>query len=179
MAAPTTSTNFGWLLPTEGGSSGTWDTLLNELISGFISNGETVDGIDDVVKKIKTTADAALSRAGGSMTGEIDIKTERYLPSAASSSGTVTLDLAVSNFFHLTPSSTVTFAFSNVPASPDVVFIQIEITNGAAQTVNWPSSVDWPGGSAPTLTAGVDVVTGYTRDGGTTWRLALAQENSS
>ena len=177
MAVNNPTTNFGWAMPVEGGSSGTWDTLLNALLGG--DSGEAISGIDEVVNDIKTTADAALSRAGGSMTGEIDILTERYVPVDTADTGTVTLDLDTANFFHIAPSGTVTIAFSNVPASPDVVFIVIEFTNGVSQTVNWPSSVKWPGGSAPTLTAGVDVITGFTRDGGTTWRLALAQSNSS
>ena len=42
-------------------------------------------------------------------------------------------------------------------------------TNGGSQTVNWPASVDWAGGSAPTLTAaGVDVLAFTTVDEGTT-----------
>lgn len=178
MAAPTTSANFSWLLPTEGGSSGTWDTFLNDVVSGTLANSDPFDGIDKVVNDIKTTADAALPVAGGSMTGELDILTERYVAVDTADSGTVTLDLSTGNFFHIEPSGAFTIAFSNVPASPDVVFIQLEITNGASQTPTWDSSIDWPGGSAPTLTSGVDLITGYTRDGGTTWRFAIAMEDS-
>jgi hypothetical protein len=179
MAAPTTSANFSWLLPTEGASPGVWDTFINDLVSGTVANGDPFEGIDSVVGTIKVTADAALPVAGGSMTGELDILTERYTAVDSADTGTVTLDLDTANFFHIAPSGTVTIAFSNVPALPDVVFIQIEITNGVSQTVNWPASVDWPAGTAPTLTAGVDLITGYTRDGGTTWRLAHAMSNSS
>ncbi|MEE8608894.1 MAG: hypothetical protein V3S55_14915 [Nitrospiraceae bacterium] len=175
MAVNIPTTNFGWIPPTEGASSGTWDTLLNAVIAA--DSGEAVSGIDEVVGDIKTTADAALSRAGGSMTGEIDILTERYVAVDTADSGAVTLDLNTANFFHTAASGVVTYAFSNVPASPDVVFIVIEISG--TQNINWPAEVDWPGGSAPVITAGVDVITGYTRDGGTTWRLALAQSNSS
>ena len=177
MAVNNPTTNFGWVMATEGGSSGTWDTLINAVLGA--DSGEAIDGIDEVLGNVKTTADAALSRAGGSMTGEIDLLTERYTVVNSADTGTVTLDLNAANFFHIAPSGTVTVAFNNVPASPDAVFIQIEFTNGASQTVNWPPSVDWPGGTAPTLTAGVDLITGYTRDGGTTWRLASAMENSS
>ena len=176
MAVNNPTTNFGWVMPTEGGSSGTWDTLLNSLMGG--DSGEAISGIDEVVGDIKTTADAALPVVGGSMTGELDILTERYVAVDSADTGTVTLDLDTANFFHIAPSGTVTIAFSNVPASPDVVFVQIEITDGNSQTVNWPAGVEWPGGTPPTLTAGVDVITAYTRDGGTTWRFAVAMENS-
>ena len=71
MAAPTTSANFSWLLPTEGASSGVWDTFLNDVVSGTTANSDPFDGIDKVVGDIKTTADAALARAGGSMSGDL------------------------------------------------------------------------------------------------------------
>ena len=176
MAVNNPTTNFGWALAVEGASSGTWDTLINALLGG--DSGEAISGIDEVVGDIKTTADAALSRAGGSMTGEIDILTERYVAVNSADTGNVTLDLDTGNFFHIAPSGAVTIIFDNVPASPDAVFIQIEFTNASAFTITWPGSVDWPGATEPTLTSGVDLITGYTRDGGTTWRLALAMENS-
>ncbi len=55
------------------------------------------------------------------------------------------------------------------------VFVEmvVEITNGgnAGATVTWSSSVDWAGGSPPTLTAaGIDILRFVTRDGGTNWR---------
>ena len=179
MAAPTTSTNFSWLLPTEGASSGVWDTFLNDCISGTLANSDPFDGIDKVVGDIKTTADAAMPKAGGIFSSEIDVLTERYEAISLDGTGTQTIDMDIANAFYVTPSATITFEFTNEPASGHFAFVQIEITNGAAQTVNWPAEVDWPGGSAPTLTAGVDLITGYTRDGGTTWRLAMAMENSS
>ena len=46
------------------------------------------------------------------------------------------------------------------------------IQDSTARTITWPASVDWAGGTAPTLTAtsgGVDVFVFYTIDGGTTY----------
>ena len=63
-----------------------------------------------------------------------------------------------------------TFTFSNPSASGTACSFTLILTNGGSQTVNWPASVDWPGGAAPSLTAsGVDVISFYTTDGGTTW----------
>ena len=46
----------------------------------------------------------------------------------------------------------------------------LELTNGGAHTLTWPASVDWVGGTAPTLTAaGVDQLVFTTRDAGTTY----------
>ncbi len=175
----TTSANFGWELPTEEGSSGAWDQLLNAVISGVTADvGVTVDGIDKVVGDIKVTADAALPVDGSApMTGELDILTTRYTSVDTADTGTVTLDLDTGNFFFTEPTGIVTYQFSNVPAGPDAVFIVIEITNGAAFQPVFPSEVQWVGGTTPTFTSGIDVITGYTRDGGTTWRFSLAMEN--
>lgn len=66
--------------------------------------------------------------------------------------------------------STTTFTFSNPKATGNEDIFTIHLTNGGSQTVNWPASVDWVGGLAPTLTAsGVDELAFKTIDGGTTW----------
>jgi hypothetical protein len=173
MATQDPTTNFGWNLPDVNADAGNWGALLNAIL------GDDSTGIDARLFTANAAAVAALPLAGGVMTGEIENITDIYAPGALSASGTVTVDLSTANFFTITPSGTVTFAFSNEPASGKVGFFHIEITNGAAQTINWPAEVDWPGGTAPTLTAGVDLIVGYTRDGGTTIRLAIAMENSS
>jgi hypothetical protein len=83
---------------------------------------------------------------------------------------TRTFDLAVANFFSVTIDQTTTFTFSNPPASGDFGAFVMEITNGAAFVITFPASVDWPGGTAPTLTAsGKDQLVFTTRDGGTTY----------
>ncbi len=66
--------------------------------------------------------------------------------------------------------STTTFTFSNPPASGTTGSFTLTLTNGGSQTVNWPASVDWPGGTAPTLTtAGKDKFVFTTDDAGTIW----------
>jgi len=63
-----------------------------------------------------------------------------------------------------------TFTFTNPPGSGDAGSFTLILTNGGSQTVNWPASVNWAGGTAPTLTSsGVDVLTFITVDAGTTW----------
>ena len=83
---------------------------------------------------------------------------------------TRTFDLSVANFFSVTIDQATTFTFSNPPASGDFGAFVMEITNGAAFVITFPASVDWVGGTAPTLTAsGVDQLVFTTRDGGTTY----------
>lgn len=94
--------------------------------------------------------------------------------------GTDDIDLTLGNVITATVStSTQTFTFSNPPASGTGGSFTLILTNGGSQTVNWPASVDWAGGTAPTLTAaGVDILTFLTVDGGTTWHGMIASTDS-
>ena len=85
--------------------------------------------------------------------------------------GTQDFDLTLGNTATATvDTSTNTFTFSNPPATGTAGTLTLILTNGGSQTVTWPGAVDWPGGSAPTLTtSGVDVLTFLTVDAGTIW----------
>ena len=92
-----------------------------------------------------------------------------------SSSNATTVDCEAGNTFMHTLTENTTFTFSNPPASGTAYSMSIEIIQDASAsgfTVTWPTSVDWPAATAPTLTAtasAVDVFVFTTRDGGTTW----------
>ena len=95
---------------------------------------------------------------------------------ASSSSNAVTLDLTTGNHFVTTLTENIsTSTFSNPPGTGKFMSFSWEIIQDAGAsgyTVAFPASVDWAGGSAPTLTAtasAVDIFTFVTRDGGTTW----------
>ena len=85
--------------------------------------------------------------------------------------GTQDIDLTAGNVVTATvDTSTNTFTFSNPSASGRSCSFTLILTNGGSQTVNWPSSVDWKDGTAPTLTSsGVDILTFMTVDAGTIW----------
>jgi hypothetical protein len=89
--------------------------------------------------------------------------------------GTQDIDLALGNSVTATvDTSANTFTFSNPTASDELCSFTLGLTNGGSQTVNWPGTVDWAGGSAPTLTtSGVDWLEFWTVDGGTIWNGAL------
>lgn len=153
----------GWTMPTVGGSAGTWGTELNAMVD---------DEIEADVDAIETTANAALPKAGGVMTGELEIRTERYDTEDHSNiSGATTLNLSDANFHFGTVTGDTTFSFSNWPSSGKAEFVTVELENGGAHSITWPAAVEWDGGAAPTLqSSGVDVLYFYSRDGGTTIR---------
>lgn len=90
--------------------------------------------------------------------------------------GTQDIDLTAGNVVTATvDTSANTFTFSNPPATGRAGSFTLILTNGGSQTVNWPSSVDWDYGTVPVLTtAGVDILTFTTVNGGTTWYGLLA-----
>ena len=62
-----------------------------------------------------------------------------------------------------------TFSFTDVPQTGATVVV-MQLTNGGAHTITWPSSIKWSGGTAPKFTAsGIDIVVLTTNDAGATW----------
>jgi len=130
-----------------------------------------------------TALTGILYLAGGTMTGETTFADqlvtrpvikdygETANPIGSIGGGTQDIDLTLGNVATGTvDTSTTTFTFSNPPATGTAGSFTLKLTNGGSQTINWPASVDWAGGNAPTLTAaGVDILTFVSVDGGTIW----------
>lgn len=94
--------------------------------------------------------------------------------------GTDDIDLSLGNVFTATVSTgTQTLTFSNPSPTANACTFMLILTNGGSQTVNFPGSVDFPGGSAPTLTAaGTDILMFTTIDAGTLYHGILASSDS-
>lgn len=167
---PTFTTNYGFTKPTDGGDSNVWGGFLNT----------SLDDIDTQIKNrqneaaaAQTTANAALPKAGGVMTGRVDAKNATAARTDSSgASGTVTLDVSTANVFSISTAGNITIAFSNVPnVANTIVSVIIIVSAGGAHTVSWPASVEWPGNNTPAQTASqVDIYALITVDGGGTWR---------
>lgn len=129
------------------------ETLTNKTLGASTLSG-TMSAADQIVDQPKLQDYSETVNAIGSIGG-----------------GTQDIDLEFGNVVTGTvDTSTTTFTFSNPPASGNAGSFTLILTNGGSQTVNWPASVDWAGGTAPTLTAsGRDVLTFLTVDGGTIW----------
>ena len=79
------------------------------------------------------------------------------------------INCSLGNYFTKTINANSTFTVSNVPSSRAYAFT-LELTHTSG-TVTWFGGVQWPGGTAPTLTTGkVHLFTFVTDDGGTSWR---------
>jgi hypothetical protein len=137
--------------------------------------GLTVDGASATFN-YANTGDKWTMNKSLDVTGEMiaDSYNETYA-AITSSSNAITVNLHAGNSFSHTLTENTTFTFSNPPASGISNTFSLKIVqDGSASgfTVTWPSSVDWPTATAPTLTAtasAVDYFVFTTHDGGTTW----------
>ena len=132
----------------------------------------TVSGTSTIASLGASTASGTLSMADNIVSRpEMKDYAETVNAIGSIGGGTQDIDLESGNVVTGTvDTSTTTFTFSNPPTSGKAGSFTLILTNGGSQTVNWPASVDWAGGTAPTLTtSGVDVITFTTVDGGTIW----------
>ena len=116
--------------------------------------GGELAGQDNIVSRVNLKDYGEVTNAIGSIGG-----------------GTQDIDLTLGNSVSGTvDTSTTTFTFSNPTASDELCAFSLMLTNGGSQTVNWPGTVDFAGGTAPTLTtSGIDCLVFWTIDGGTIW----------
>jgi hypothetical protein len=145
------ATTRGWALPTDGGSANTWGSILNDT---------TFPAIDTDVTSVEATADAALPKAGGTMTGELALKVATTpITALGSVSGNVNLDCTLGHVFTLTCTAATTLVLQSVPAGV-ALGILVKVTNGAAGTFTHPTGTLWAAGAAPTMSSGTDWI-GY------------------
>jgi hypothetical protein len=126
---------------------------------------------------------AALPLAGGTMTGTIacadqlvarpELKDYSETKTALSAAASVAIDIENGNVFTITPDQNTTFTFTNPsPTGKSCAFTLIWTQDSSDRTITWPGTVDWAGGSAPSVTSGsgkIDIYTFFTLDAGTIW----------
>ena len=162
LASTTTTANAA--LPKAGGA-----------LTGALTTNSTIDGRDVAADGVLATN--ALPKAGGTVTGAINHSDQILQRTVLKDYGETkvamaahAVDLELGNVFTYTLSGGQTVTFTNPPASGTAGSFTMIVTNGGSATLTWPTSVDWPSATAPTLTAsGVDVLFFTTCDGGTIW----------
>ena len=152
-------------------------TELN-LLDGVTATTTELNYVDVTTLGTSEASKAVTADANGDVNLSEELKAKSYNETYAavtSSSNATTVDCEAGNAFSHTLTENTTFTFSNPPASGTAFSFSIEIIQDASASgfsVTWPTSVDWPSATAPTLTATAsakDVFVFYTRDGGTNW----------
>jgi len=156
----------------------TVDTTKDTLV---VHDGSTAGGFalarESALTTTTATAAAALPKAGGTVTGLVNMSDQivqrpvlkDYAETKVAMSAHA-VDLELGNVFTYTLSGGQTVTFTNPAASGTACSFTMIITNGGSATLTWPTSIDWAAATAPTLSsAGVDVLTFTSIDGGTIW----------
>jgi len=157
-------------------ADGTVTSTEFQYINTLSSNAQTQ------ISATVTVANAALPKAGGTMSGETIFADQLVTRPVIKDYGETkvamaahAVDLSLGNVQTYTLSGNQTLTFTNPPASGTSGSFTLIITNGGSATLTWPGSVDWAAATAPTLTtSGIDVLAFTTIDGGTIWYGFLA-----
>lgn len=113
----------------------------------------------------QTTADSAMKVFSGTTLAPLAEKFQAL----GNVSGTKAVNLTEGLAISATITGATTFSFTDVPQTGATVVV-MQLTNGGAYTITWPSSIKWSGGTAPKFTAsGIDIVVLTTHDAGVTW----------
>ena len=127
------------------------NTLTNKTLGATTLSGE-LTGADQIVSAINLKDYGEVTNAIGNATGA------------------KTIDLTAGNSVTATTTGATAWTFSNPTASDELCGFSLKLVNGGSATQTWPTTVDWPAATAPTLTtSGTDVLVFITCDGGTTW----------
>lgn len=136
-----------------------------KLTNDKITNIETnITSIESTATTSLAVANNALPKSGGTLTG------------AVAESWTwvqhLNLDLTTDNNFSNVVSDNITFT-ATARTGNSFQLGTLILTNGGSHTVTWPSAFKWADGAPPSLMAsGIDVITFFTIDGGTTYYAA-------
>ena len=149
------------------------------LLDGATASTAELNFVDGVTSAIQTQLDAKVDETH---TGDVDITGELVVQSynetyqsVSSSSNTTTINCETGNVFASTLSENTTFEFTNPPANNTAYGFSLKIVQDASAsgyTVTWPTTIDWPNSTVPTLTStanAIDQFVFYTHDGGSNW----------
>lgn len=152
------------------------ETVLTEISDNFLKLSRT-----NTISAIQTFT-AALQISDNEIRRALLLDYAIVHNSISSVSGVLTIDLSTGNSFVTTLTENITtVSISNPPATGNYGQFVIKIiqdASGGAFTVTWPTSVKWPGGTAPTITTSngaIDEITLHTINAGTEWRGGFSQ----
>lgn len=180
-STPATSTSLGPVIPQTGDEDGlelekdgklrvrkASDTQRGSVLASVTAAANAVPQAGEDGALDESWTGNCLKLSGGTLTGAVAESLAKVTGEA------VTLDLkAANNFTHNVTANTAFTVTANTGNSFQLG--TLVLTNGGAFTVTWPSSFKWADGAPPSLmTSGIDVITFFTIDGGTTYYAAQA-----
>ena len=158
---------------TLGGTAVTSTAAEINLLGGVTATTAEINYLDVTTLGTTEASKAVTADSNGVVTFDNGVS-EEYT-AVTSSSNATTVNLRDGTNFSHTLTENTTFTFSNPASSGKVSSFTLKIVQDASAsgyTVTWPTSVDWPSATAPTLTAtasAIDYFVFITHDGGTTW----------
>jgi len=167
LELPDADGSAGQLLKTDGSGK----LAFTSSLPGVTATTAELNYLDITTLGLTEASKAVTADANGVVS--FDNGTIEEVTSITSSSNAATINLRDGNNFTHTLSENVTYTFSNPAASGKASAFTLKVTqDSSARTITWPGSVDWAGGTAPTLSTGsadVDYFVFITTDGGTTY----------
>jgi len=89
------------------------------------------------------------------------------------------IDLSAGSFFKKTVGAPTALTVSNTAPAGFASRFTLQLTNGGSQPLTWFAGIRWPGGVLPALSAaGVDRLSFFSDDGGSTWYADVLALNS-
>jgi hypothetical protein len=151
-----TTANFTGTLQ-QGGSDVVVDTDIGVTVQGYDADTAKLDVAQTF------TAEQTFN-AGVSLDGPFEQASEAV--------AALNIDCSAGNYFTKAISSNSSFTFSNIPTSGTAYSFTLEVdVTGTSTAITWPTSVEWPEGTAPSLTdTKTHLFMFVTNDGGTKWR---------
>ena len=137
--------------------------LGSAITSGTISGSTSIS----TSGTISTTGAVALGQLSATANTKLDLAGTYAQTIVAVSASNI--DCSTGNYFTKTINGATTFTVSNIPSSRTYsLTMELTHTSGA---ITWFSGVEWPGGTAPSLTTGkTHLFMFITDDGGARWR---------